>query len=350
MFDWTNLDRWPEYHEALSLRWRRPDLPGHAGWCILDDPDTTDPHQAMQCTRHAQVLESLFSIQLRAKIERLLEDNEGTGPDRRTLVVEGPSGAGKTTTGMYEVLDMWHMALAGPRPKGVDAKFHPFGYVALGRLWKEPAIVRAMADFLKVTYAASDNTQTIIGYLNCWAPHIGLRAFIIDDANFLKPDDSGRTADGLKNLLTSLNFTLIWLGKAPMSESALFKVKESASALAISAVEQIELRARRFSTEEVFVDTTQRRAEWGKAMFTMSSQLHLLRGDPTVWLRDENLSDKMYARADGRLGSAYEALREAALDAVEDPSVRFAAALGDAINRLPVIRKPKTGSRPWRSQ
>ncbi|KQR17267.1 hypothetical protein ASF78_08205 [Cellulomonas sp. Leaf334] len=324
---------WPKIWADYDARTRNKHLDGHAGSCVLEDPECSDPALAALCTQTQPFVETRLGLDMRTAIPRLIDTNRGANTEQRCIILEGPETAGKTTSTMFEALTMWHTAMTDPAWPNPERARRPFAYTQIGRHWGENDIVRNVQDFLCFPYGNTDKVHARMTDLRDNAERMDFRAAFIDNAHNLRPDRSGRIPDGINTLLSGMPCSLIFIGLAPMSKSALLAGADDDAG---SSARQIKRRARPHSSE-FELSAARRRADWDRSTSALIQQFHLIRQDPVDGLRAQDLRDLLYERTSGLFGGTYDVLREAALDTIWEPRLAYEKAIRQRMEKLPTM-------------
>lgn len=327
---WSDRRSWDNVVRAIDRRQQHAGLGGHARWCVLDEPDVATTAEALRCTRALPACETSLGRRMRAEIERLVADNAGNQLDRHVLLLEGEATLGKTTATMFAVLRLYRTALQerGEILEGVYEHI-PWVYVEVGAGWGYRDLAEAIQRFCGLPFRQRDTAQERVAHLRKMLPRLGTVGVIIDDAHNLRSRPEGPIVDGLKNMITGLPVTFIFIGLDPLAKSALLNGAAQGQG---SSVQQIARRSRLISAE-LGRTADQRRHDWDSVVVSLVGQMHLPEGASIAVLRDGNLRDQLYRTTRGLFGGTYALLRDAAVDALSDPDLCFSDALQSAVSK-----------------
>lgn len=346
---WSDRQNWANIQAALQARRRHAGEPGHAGVCVLEDPRTTNPAQMMQCSRALPAVDTVLGRAMRAEIDELVEDNGSNPIARRAVILEGEATFGKTTATMFEVLRRSRRLVEelGTSLDGVHSHI-PWAYIEVGAGWGYRDIAEAIQRHLGLPIDARATAAAKIAYLRQMLPLLGTEGVVIDDAHNLRATPDSSRIDGLKNLLTGMPTSLLFIGLSPMSRSALLTGAAQGKG---TSVQQIARRSR-IIRADLGQGPAQLRKDWDRLVDALLLQLHLP-GESVALLTNQTLRDELHRATAGLFGPTYELLREGAKGAILSTRP-FEEALVEPLRRYAaptpvVVRTPaRTGRRTVR--
>lgn len=320
---WTNRRDWDSIAEEVDLRRRNRGASGHAGFCVLEDPEAAGRDEMLRCTRATAALHTPLGARIRHELDDLVEDNRGNATGRRALMLEGPSTAGKTTTTMLAVLRRSRAAWRdfGRHIEGYEQI--PWVYVEVGSSYGYSDLAAAILTFCGLPVSPRDTAQSRIAYLREQLPKLGTEGIVVDDAHQLRASKSERLTDGIKNILTGLPVSFVFVG-VDLTESALLKGANHAFG---SSVQQIARRSTLLHCD-LGGQESSRRSEWDRTLETLAMHVHLPSGEyPSDVLRDAALRDSVHSATGGLIGPTARLVRAAAVATVRREVGDFGAAL-----------------------
>lgn len=337
---WSDLDNWSSIADAIDARHKHDGRSGHAGVCILDNPDTSDRQAMIRCSQALPACDTILSRCLRDEIDDLVTDNAANPISRRALILEGEATFGKTTATMFEVLRRTRAAIDehGRVIDGTRIRI-PWVYVEVGDKYGYRDIAAAILNFIGWPVRGPKTASSLMGELRHALPRFGTEGIVIDDAHNLRGSPDSSRADGLKNLLTGVPASLVFVGLDPMSDSVL--LNGAAFGLGTS-VQQIARRST-LVRADLGLSEAARRVDWDRLMVSLAGQFHLPGQDGVIAFETPAVRDGLFAVSRGLFGVAYDLLRQSAKDTIRGNVPTFE----DAILRRVQLAKP-TPLRPSR--
>jgi hypothetical protein len=308
---------------GIDARSKHAGADGHAGVCTLDDPANASTADALACTRAMPACLTPLGQQMRTRIDDLVANNTANPLERRTLILEGEATYGKTTATMFEVLRRQRRAIAERGPLLGPYVHMPWLYVEIGAGYGYRDIAEAIQIHAGLITRGRDTAQARIGHLRSMLPKLGVEGIVVDDAHNLRSSPEGRTVDGLKNLLTGLPVSFVFIGLDPMSKSAMLN---GAARGMGSSVQQIARRSDLIRAD-LGASAVERRNQWRKVTKSLVGQFHLDDGDADEMLADGDLVRDLHEVTDGLFGGTYTLLKAAAISAIRSGKGSYAAAV-----------------------
>lgn len=320
---WADRDNWTRVSTGMDARIRHRGADGHTGMCVLDDPATTSIAAALACTRAMPSITTALGLAMRRRIDDLVETNAANPLERRTLILEGQATWGKTTATMIEVLRRQRSAIADKGEMLGPYVHMPWLYVEIGAGYGYKDVAEAIEIHAGLVPRARDTAQAKVAHLRSMLPKLGVEGIVIDDAHNLRSSPEGKTVDGLKNLLTGLPVTLVFIGLDPMSTSALLN---GAARGMGSSVQQIARRADLIRAD-LGAGEAKRRVSWDKITTALVGQFHLRDDDAQAMLADTTLLDDLHEFTGDLFGGTYTLLKAAAVTRIRSRTGTYAEAV-----------------------
>ncbi|WP_217615954.1 AAA family ATPase [Cellulomonas sp. GbtcB1] len=337
---WSDRENWDRVAAAIDARARHHGAEGHAGTCVLDDPNTTSTSAALACTRATPSVTTVLGLRMRRRIDDLVTENAVNPLERRTLILEGQATYGKTTATMFEVLRRQRRAIA---EKGslLGPYIHmPWLYVEIGAGYGYKDIAEAIEIHAGLVPRSRDTAQAKVAHLRSMLPKLGVEGIVIDDAHNLRSSPEGKTVDGLKNLLTGLPVTLVFIGLNPMSKSALLN---GAARGMGSSVQQIARRADLVRADLGASEADQHKA-WQQVTASLVGQFHLPDDDVQATLTDTGLLGDVYDVTQGLFGGTYTLLKAAAVSTIRSSGGTYADAIRKGVATTRTAQRTANGA------
>lgn len=337
---WSDRENWERVVAAINARTRHQGADGHAGTCVLDDPNTTSTSAALACTRATPSVTTPLGLRMRRRIDDLVTENTANPLERRTLILEGPATFGKTTATMFEVLRRQRRAITDKGPLLGPYVHMPWLYVEIGAGYGYKDIAEAIEIHAGLVPRSRDTAQAKVAHLRSMLPKLGVEGIVIDDAHNLRSSPEGKTVDGLKNLLTGLPVTLVFIGLNPMSKSALLN---GAARGMGSSVQQIARRAELIPADLGASEADQRKA-WDKVTAAVVRQFHLPDDDVQAAAVDTALMGDVYEVTQGLFGGTYTLLKAAAVATIRSSDGTYADAVRKGVASARAAQRTANGA------
>ncbi len=261
----------------------------------------------------------------------LIKGNVARNPGaRRGGIIDGPGGVGKTTTltqlgKKYEQ----HMRHQFPNPRTqAGEEFIPVAYISLPAATTIKGFNLALVRFFGAV-VSSRATKDELGYVVMeHARRCATSLFLIDDFHFLnmREKESRRVNDHLKYLANSISATFVYAG-IECENSGLLDEGRSEREVRYS---QTRRRFGLYRVDPFSNETKASQLEWVSFLKTVESKLVLTRAfDGMLY---DKLSDYLYDRSGGYIGSLTELVRQGANMAIRQGEERITRQLLNSVS------------------